>query len=88
MGESEKPVLLVGLVRPRDHCTFSWKQGEAGERRTALVSTTHCTECLAALREQGNLLVPEGHRESLASDRIRPSPISRWRYSQAAQAPR
>jgi hypothetical protein len=46
-------VTLVGLVRPRNHCTFDWRQPAAGGPRTVQVGATHCPECVAELSKQG-----------------------------------
>lgn len=60
MGEgANEPVVLVGLVRPREHCTFTWLARAGGERRSAQVRITHCPECVAELRRQGYLLMSE-----------------------------
>ena len=57
--EAQKPAVRVGLIRVREHCTFTWKEPEAGGRRSAEIRTTHCAECVAVLRELGYRLVPE-----------------------------
>jgi hypothetical protein len=48
----EQPVVRVGLLRVREHCTFSWYAPEGG-RRTAEVRATHCEACVAELRQRG-----------------------------------
>jgi hypothetical protein len=53
----EKPVMLVGLLRLRGHCTFSWREPEGGGRRAVEVQTTHCEACVAELRERGYRIV-------------------------------
>lgn len=57
--EPRKPVVLVGLIRLREHCTFAWQEPEGGGRRTAEVRATHCPDCVAELRTLGYLLVHE-----------------------------
>lgn len=57
--EPRKPVVLVGLIRLREHCTFTWQEPVGGKRRSAEVRATHCAECVAELRELGYLLVQE-----------------------------
>lgn len=59
MAESTKP-LRVGLIRVRDHCTFSWRENEAGGGRSAAIQATHCPECVAELRKLGYVLVQDG----------------------------
>jgi hypothetical protein len=51
--------VLLGVVRVRDHCTFTWQECEGGGRRSAEVRATHCAECVAELRELGYRLVYE-----------------------------
>ena len=51
------PVTIVGLVRPRAHCTFNWRQPADGGPRTVEATTTHCAECVDALEKQGYRIV-------------------------------
>ena len=55
----KKPHVLTGLVRMREHCTFTWEQPEGEPRRTAIVRENHCEACVTAVREQGYLLRPD-----------------------------
>ena len=55
---------LVGLLRPRQHCTFTWREPEGGGPRSAEVRETHCAECVAELRALGYRLVPEGSTDA------------------------
>jgi hypothetical protein len=57
--EPRKVVVLVGLIRVREHCTFTWEEPEGGGRRSAQVRETHCSECVATLRELEYRLVSE-----------------------------
>jgi len=57
--ESREPVVLVGLIRLREHCTFTWHELEGSGRRSADVRATHCAECVAELQDLGYLLVHE-----------------------------
>ena len=57
--EARKPAVRVGLIRVREHCTFTWEEPQAGGQRSAEVRTTHCAECAAVLRGLGYRLVPE-----------------------------
>jgi hypothetical protein len=59
VSEPSKPGVLVGLVRPREHCTFAWEEPESGGRRTAWVRGTHCAQCIDELRALGYMLVGE-----------------------------
>lgn len=60
MSDPTKPPVLVGLVRLRDHCTFTWAESERGGRRVATVYGTHCAQCVAELQERGYGVAPEG----------------------------
>jgi hypothetical protein len=51
--DHEKGVVLVGLLRLREHCTFTWREPQAGGRRSAEVRSTHCEACVAELRRLG-----------------------------------
>jgi len=61
--EVDEPVMLVGLVRPREHCTFTWLAHAGGGRRSAQVRVTHCPECVAELRRRGYLIMSEEPEE-------------------------
>jgi hypothetical protein len=45
--------VLVGLIRLRDHCTFTWSKQEDGGPRTVDVRANHCSECVAELVKLG-----------------------------------
>jgi hypothetical protein len=47
----------TGLVRPRDHCTFTWTQAENTEIRSVEVRPDHCLQCVAELRRRGHRLI-------------------------------
>jgi hypothetical protein len=52
---------LVGLVRARDHCTFTWSKAEGSETRKIEVRPDHCLQCLAEIRRRGfRLVLPDG----------------------------
>lgn len=55
--------LRTGLLRPRDHCTFTWTQGEGEAERTVVVRRDHCLQCVARLRRGGHRLVSEDGSE-------------------------
>jgi hypothetical protein len=59
-----KKHVFTGLVRPREHCTFTWEQPEGDPRRTAIVRENHCAQCVDALRERGYLLRSDAEAES------------------------
>ena len=52
----DKRHVFTGLVRLRDHCTFTWEQREGEPLRTAIVRENHCEACVTAVRELGYLL--------------------------------
>jgi hypothetical protein len=43
---------LSGILKVRDHCLFTWRETEQGER-IARVKMHHCAECIVALRNLG-----------------------------------
>jgi hypothetical protein len=45
--------VLVGLIRLRDHCTFTWRKQQDGGPRTVDVRANHCRECVAELVKLG-----------------------------------
>lgn len=49
--------LLVGLLRPLDHCLFTWQQPEGGPRSVTIL-TSHCEECIEAVRQLGIQMAP------------------------------
>lgn len=55
--------ILVGLTRPRDHCTFTWRKHECGGPRTADVQPNHCRECVAELVKLGYQIHEAPERE-------------------------
>jgi hypothetical protein len=55
-----KPVVLVGLIRLREHCASTWEEPERGGRRMARVTSTHCAECVEGLSRLGYLLTRQG----------------------------
>jgi hypothetical protein len=57
MTDASRPVVLVGLIRLRDHCAFTWEEPERGGRRTARVMPTHCAACVQELVNLGYRVV-------------------------------
>jgi len=52
---------LVGLVRIREHCTFTWRRATPSAEVSVEVRETHCTKCVAEARFRGyRLLGPDG----------------------------
>ncbi len=43
----------VGLLRVREHCTFTWRGPVEGGQRTVEVFPEHCAECIAEVRRRG-----------------------------------
>ncbi len=41
---------VVGLLKVRGHCLFTWHETEIDGRRTVEVHAEHCEECIAELR--------------------------------------
>ncbi len=50
---------LVGLVRIRDHCVFTWERPQSGDRRIARVGPTHCQACIDELLRLGYPILGE-----------------------------
>jgi hypothetical protein len=48
---------LIGLLRLRDHCTFTWRGTEGRDERTIEIHSDHCLQCLAEARRRGYRLV-------------------------------
>jgi hypothetical protein len=59
MSDPVRPVMLVGLIRLREHCAFSWQEPERGGQRVARVTSTHCAECTAEIKALGYVLESE-----------------------------
>ena len=53
--------VLVGLIRLREHCAFTWEEPVTGGRRIALVRSTHCRECVTELLKLGYIVRHEDH---------------------------
>lgn len=51
--DSEPRRLPVGLLRVRNHCTFTWRGLVAGGQRSIEVLPDHCAECVAEVRRLG-----------------------------------
>jgi hypothetical protein len=44
---------IVGLLRVRDCCVFTWRDARDRKRRTIFVEPHHCAQCIAELRRIG-----------------------------------
>lgn len=56
-SRGEPEVLLVGLTRVRNHCTFTWQEPEGGGTRSVEIRPNHCDRCIAEVRERGYRLL-------------------------------
>jgi len=55
------PSVLVGLMRLREHCTFTWRRQDGLDERTVHVLPHHCEPCLREARRRGfRLIAPDG----------------------------
>jgi hypothetical protein len=57
---------VLGLIRLRDHCAFTWEEPVGGGQRLARVRNTHCENCIAELAKRGYLTVRELSEEEKA----------------------
>jgi hypothetical protein len=57
------PGSLVGLVRPREHCIFTWRKIDGASQRTIEIQSHHCLQCIAELRRQGFMLLTANGKE-------------------------
>lgn len=48
--------MRIGLLRIREHCTFTWRQAEGETKRALEVRPHHCEHCLAEARRSGYVL--------------------------------
>jgi hypothetical protein len=44
---------IVGLLRVRNCCLFTWRDARDRNRRTIFVEPQHCAQCIAELRRMG-----------------------------------
>lgn len=51
--DPENPRLSTGLLRVRDHCTFTWFRQAESEQRLVHVREDHCETCIAEVRRRG-----------------------------------
>jgi hypothetical protein len=51
------PVTLVGLLRMREHCMFTWKELQLGGPRSVEIGPSHCATCIAEVRQLGYQLI-------------------------------
>jgi hypothetical protein len=47
------PLVLVGLIRVREHCIFTWQEPEGSAQRSVKILPSHCAECIAEIRRLG-----------------------------------
>ena len=52
-----EPDDLVGLVRIRQHCTFTWRRAARQEQRSVEIFPNHCADCVDEARRRGYTLV-------------------------------
>ena len=60
---TKSPVVLVGLIRVREHCAFAWEAPVSGGRRVAIARQTHCEGCVAELRRLGYVVKAQHEKE-------------------------
>jgi hypothetical protein len=48
---------LVGLVRIRGHCTFTWRKSQQQPQRRVEIRASHCRDCVDEVRRLGYVLV-------------------------------
>ena len=51
--DAEPRHVPVGLLRVRNHCTFTWRGAVTGAQRRVEVLPDHCAECIAEVRRRG-----------------------------------
>jgi hypothetical protein len=56
-GRRTEPDDLVGLVRVRQHCTFTWRKAAHQDQRSVEVFGNHCADCVEEVRRRGYSLV-------------------------------
>jgi hypothetical protein len=64
--------MLVGLVRIRGHCLFTWRE-PVGAERCVEILPDHCAECIAEVRRLGFLLIRPSADQEIGKDRERPN---------------
>jgi hypothetical protein len=52
-----EPDDLVGLLRVRQHCTFTWRKAARQDERIVEVFANHCSDCVDEVRRRGYRLV-------------------------------
>jgi hypothetical protein len=55
--------VLLGLIRLREHCAFTWEEPVTGGARVALVQPIHCRECVAELLRLGYIVSDKGRED-------------------------
>jgi hypothetical protein len=54
MNESTKPPgRRIGLIRIRNHCTFTWQKPADSDQGTVEARANHCPKCLAEVQRLG-----------------------------------
>lgn len=56
MSEGHVTEYLVGLIRVRSHCTFTWRKWPHQDQRSVEVRPSHCPECVDEIRRRGYAL--------------------------------
>jgi hypothetical protein len=44
---------IVGLLRLRECCLFTWRESRDRQKRTVVIEPNHCAQCIAELRRIG-----------------------------------
>jgi hypothetical protein len=57
--EDSLPAGLVGLVRVRDHCVFTWRAPAIDAAKKVEIEPGHCGDCIAELRNLGYVVKPD-----------------------------
>lgn len=58
---SPPPLPIVGLVRLREHCAFTWRRSEGQVQSSLEIREHHCLQCIAeARRRDYKLVYPDG----------------------------
>jgi hypothetical protein len=52
-GTTKPPATLVGLIRIRNHCTFTWHKPEDSDQGSVEVRSDHCPKCMAEVQRLG-----------------------------------
>jgi len=58
--EDSTPTVVVGLVRVREHCLFTWRATTREAEKRVTVEPEHCDACIADLPRLGYAVETEG----------------------------